>query len=73
MACLVKEVKALNSTFLAQHISGETSILTSCPCILLIFLIHHRGVITDREDSNKMADAINPGKQLAFLKQRNHI
>ena len=33
----------------------------------------HKGVITDPEDSNKMADAINLEKQLAFLKQRNHI
>ena len=33
----------------------------------------HKEVITDPKDSKKMADAFTPEKQLAFLKQRNHI
>ena len=41
-------------------------------CMQYIF-VGHRGVITDPKKGNKMAGAIYPEKQLAFLKQRHHI
>ena len=38
-----------------------------CVCVC------HRVIITDPENSNKMADATDAEKQIAFIKRRNNL